>query len=244
MITSTVLVPELPKIYNSIKEILDAGYKILWYARTTFFFSESYFGKSFESRGIPFYKVKHYFETVPSHLQENVTTHAAYLAKTFALLVFTRSLNMWIRGIEQNLANRTTEKQGKLDRYSFHAVPDIIASLPFFEDFHVVNRDWMVETLERIRESGLDNKWDDWSNWAYKFHMEDIGSYQKTSNYIDINNLYAIFLCWAGLNGFAGLMCLLEYESSVITFKLHFHCIYVLRYMVKKSAIQRLFNKI
>ncbi len=242
VITSTVLVPELPKVYKSIKEILDAGYKILWYARTTFFTPESYFGKSFESRGIPFYKVKQYFETVPSHLKENVTTHGIYLAQKFALLVFTNSLNMWIRGIEQSLANVTVPgREGRLDKYSCHAVPDIIASLPFFEDFHVVNRDWMLETLERIRESGLDNKWDSWSNWAYKFHMkydmENIGSYRKTSSYIDMDNLYAVFLCWTGLSAIAGFVCLLECASGLVIFKLHFKCIYTLTNMIKKSTI-------
>ncbi len=229
VLTSTILVPEPPSFYNSIKEILDAGYKILWYPKTMHFPPESYFGKNLENRGLTSNEIGNYFETVPSHLQENVTTHATYLVQKYALFVGANSANMWIHGIEQHLANKTVlEKQERLDRYSCHAIPDIMDSLPFFVNLHVVNRDWILETLESLRENGLDIRWDIWSDWAYKFHMKYEMEIKKTGNlrskneYIDSKNLYAIFLFWAASSAFAGLICLSECVSSLRIFKFNF----------------------
>lgn len=209
--------------------ILEFGFKIIWYY-STFFLPEDYFGKSFETRGISSNKIKNYFETVPSHIQDNVTSHGFYLVQKFALLVGTNLANMMIRGIEQYLANKTvSEKQGWVDPYSCYAIPDIMDNLPFFLDLHLVNRDWILETLESLRENGLENKWDAWSNWAYRFYMkydmEDIGSYKKKSNDIGLHNLYAVFLFWVGLSAIAGLIFLCEYTFGQTTIKLQLPCI-------------------
>lgn len=99
---------------------------------------------------------------------------------------------------------------------------------PSYYYWHVlgVNRPWLLLSMQRMKQAGLEAKWNDWSTWAARMHHKlYLGGDRSTteSEYINGSQLFCIFLLLIYLEVLGLLVlffeCLSIYNLSFLKFK-------------------------
>lgn len=208
MLVSLVVAPEIFPTFQTIKEILLAGYKILWWVRgyTT---PETWYGQDLLRWGLSIQQINTSFYIYASARQPNICQKAEILEQAVAAFSYSGNVQFTIQGLERCMSSCGQKK-------SCYSVPDQILGLPIFWEIHGITRIWLLETLERLREGGLKDRWDQWSQYNYKLLNKFFDNYQSSLvrnnrfDQIDLSKIVAIGIVWTTLNLIAVLVFILE----------------------------------
>lgn len=224
-LVSLTVAPPTFTTFQSIKEALEAGYKIIWWDKTVTATAEEWLGQDLEMRGITKEQISTSFYTI---YDENPPTNCRYaelLSTQYTLLKGTQKIQVLLQRLENCLLNLGRNNK-------CFSVPDAILNLPFYWDLHGINGVWMLETLERFCENGLKNQWNDWSTWNYKRFVGYFEGVSMNRNFdeINLNKLTVIFFGWA-------LSCL----ASIVVFVLeqYKNRIILLLFALKRVRIKK-----
>ncbi len=163
-ILSGVLQAPEPTKYLSLASILSRGYKIIWFNKTTFVPPEVEFESLFK-----LYRLSHLlnssFHEIKSEMP-SVKIKALYLSEKYVTISDNSILTVELPHFE----NQIKEDSGKEARCFI--LPESIEHSPSFWEIFTVNRYWLMKSVNRMRESGLTEKWNHWALWALKLHSK------------------------------------------------------------------------
>ncbi len=158
-IVSVVTVPPPPKVVKSLSEALQFGFKFIWdsrnYAGATF---ETIFGPEYKSLGV-YHLIND--SSVPGDWPMFWTTRFVEEKLMFAMY----DVNVIPHtAIIQNGAEVAFQKKNVA---VCHTIPDSVHKHFDIWEMRVSNRRWLLLSAERLGESGLMEKWEEWANLAY-----------------------------------------------------------------------------
>jgi len=200
-ITSLMVVPVAPQPIQNLKEILDIGYKFVVIDDVDFPHILKTYEEDFRQFNVSdrlntsFYHVPNIeaFTLAIKYLADAKTKYAAVAEQDnefYSVLLFNTH-------ISTKLGDGTMECQ---------YVSKGIRPASIFRIFYTINRYWLFQTLQQIKDAGLDAKWKDWFDWEC-FFAEQV----RTRGYeggglglIEMAKFTPIFVLWAfvGLIGF------------------------------------------
>lgn len=208
MLVSLAVVPPLPKTFQSIKEILLSGYKIIWWERN-FTPPERWYGPDLEMRGLSKEQIENAFYKYNDVEPPSFCRRAELLLNnTKVSFGFTKTITYTIQTFQQCM-----KAMGHHNKC--YAVPDSVPGLPIFLDLNGIAREWFRATLETLRESGIKNAWNRWSDFNFKifFKHTDLDSkHPNPSNYepIDLGSLFIIFTMLFSFNAYSMFVMIIE----------------------------------
>lgn len=107
--------------------------------------------------------------------------------------------------------NKRLELYGKTDESNLFcsAIPEYIGLERWFVEIYTTNRHWLFQTVTRIWQNGLQQKWDGWSIWLIGINDKNL-----TANYVfPVTQEYIHFRKIAAVVVFHAMLCIL---ASVI----------------------------
>ncbi len=208
-ITSLVTVPNNGKTLNNLHDVIEFGYTIIWSRDTSLSLPHKRFYIDFQLYGV-----------------------ANKINNSFLLISGRQSLFLARSGKLESYALITSEKLIERDKGNTektireHSVSNITAKCNIVpEGFHQksyhwvvsgVNLPWLILSMERIKQAGLNNKWEDWSVLANKlYHKTLLGTKDSAleSDNINSTHLVGIFLLGIFANVFGVIVLFCEYIS-------------------------------
>jgi len=166
-ITSLMVVPTVLKPFQSLKEMLDAGYKIM----VNFNFDLPTMIKAYED-DFRFRNLSDRLNSSFHRRKENYITDAEYLEnnKTNYALIAQEDVELYF-----NLKFTITfkEKFG-VGAVKCQSVSESIRPVYIFRVFYTVIRYCLLQTLKRIKNAGLDTRWRQWFYWQCIFAEKSI----------------------------------------------------------------------
>ncbi|CAL8088357.1 unnamed protein product [Orchesella dallaii] len=165
VITSCVTAPLPAKAYENLKELLDGGYKILWFSHYS---SLPYgaFERDFVTLGIP-HKINSSFHEVPG-TNVSIRRKSRYLSKKFAIIDDSRTADTSRIGIQMTIKKEVlTDKSIDLQ---CHKVKKKSRPRLLHWEIYTMNRHWLIKSLQRLEDSGLPARWDEWANWNFRIN--------------------------------------------------------------------------
>ncbi|CAL8070106.1 unnamed protein product [Orchesella dallaii] len=212
-LTSIITVFLPPKGLDTVKQFLEAGYKILSVSTPASLPAEYHYAQDFKRLQLPIEKAFHTVHNV------NVTT-------VDDLLVFMAGKNARYGFIHPtSIMKSTTRYATKV----FQTINNALSTCFALQDtFHKTetnlvikteNKQHLTTTLHRIVASGLDFKWDQWSEWH--FMLTEMLLEQHTpaqSDVIDIRKFASMFFVWISFIVFC--LGVFAVETGVFTFLL------------------------
>ncbi|CAL8092305.1 unnamed protein product [Orchesella dallaii] len=151
-----------PRRIETLEELLDLGYKIL----NSVGYPEKKYEMDFKLSNVvdrintSFY----YVSPVPLDISGSIG-FSKYLKKSnekqrFAAIASDLSLHNHKSVYQQEIID-----QGGSPNTKCHHVPQRISKSILFSDIYTVNMYWLKQSLSKMREAGLKDKWDEWSLW-------------------------------------------------------------------------------
>lgn len=157
-ITSLVSLPAKEEYFESLKDLLDHGYKILSFAKSpNMKFKSSAYLPQFRSAG--------YVDKIDTSILEidemyNGDTAAHHLQNSKCAVPYDEDLlDTFIKEMEERIHRQEI-------RFKCHFTKESIRQGFRFWTVRTTDRYRVIETLNTFKESGLDIIWDRWSEWA------------------------------------------------------------------------------
>ncbi|CAL8121200.1 unnamed protein product [Orchesella dallaii] len=200
-ILSIISVPPPVIGFQTLKNLLDAKYKICWPKRLTSKSPDEMLQFDFEVLGLS-NKINTTF-----HIMENATKFVEIVAE---MVRKGNKLAMWeLSSTSERKLKELRHEFGlrKISSYCFIVKQTLNIRLYFWK-INTENRYWIIRTLERLVESGINSQWNKWSDWGSLVKLKllndtDIGGHSSdTSNptYISLNELLIVFIMWVVLS--------------------------------------------
>ncbi len=212
-ITSVEVSPTPQRIFGTLQEALENGYKFRW-GKSNF---TNYYMWDFKTLGI-YHMINISYRKVSG---KYFTNNAKFITEKFLFPAYDVNLDVNKLHLRRNMENAPNLGQRKIQCHTinqgFHF---------FFEVWEMVaqNREWVFKSAARIRESGLPRKWDEWANTAYFIHINEnrgvksqalLSNVEIKNDGINIGKFMVPFMCWAGLSVIATFVCLLECKNDL-----------------------------
>ncbi|CAL8070114.1 unnamed protein product [Orchesella dallaii] len=189
-LTSIITVFLPPKGLDTMKQFLDAGFKILFVPTTAALPAEHEFAQDFKRLRLPIEKAFHTVHNV------NVTT-------VDDLLLFMAGNNRYgfthkTSLIKSTIGYATSFLQTIYDPSSTcFVLHDTLQKTEINWIFKTENKQHLTTTLNRIVTSGLYFKWDEWSEWNFMLKKMLLEQHTPAqSDVIDIRKFASIFFVW------------------------------------------------
>lgn len=211
MITSILIIPDKPSLYRSLKDMLDDGLKIVDHKRPDYV--EYFYMLDFQLAGISSYLLN-YFILINGN--DDVKSRLHYLAspqgEKYAALMSSSSLEEDHYRYSMEVVNSS----GQLDVSCNYLEKPLNPNFIFWLS-KMTNEHWILETLQRIRDVGLDYAWDNWVKELIMLRRKL--KYQKIeqriimgrkSDVIDLREIGAICIFCCGMCGLAILSLFTE----------------------------------
>lgn len=152
-----VVIPRI-FIFQSVKEFLADGYKVLWFRASTS--TSDWYKHDLMMKGVLEKDVLEYFRGIGSDTYAPPTCEVRkILDGKFALIMSVTKI--------VSTSQELKRCRGR-DYIDCYPVPDDLMGLPFLWEIHTKNRNWIKETLERTRQTGLMERWNEWAKFSFK----------------------------------------------------------------------------
>jgi len=199
-LTSLITAPTKPASIQTVSELLEKGYKIIYLQKLFALPVETKYEHDWKLLGLKD-RINNSF-----YVLENAT-----LAEEAAVEMAKGKLAALA---ETSVAEMTRAYyKTKLKKFSPYfrciVLEQTIAPQHFYWNLRTENQHWLWITILRMKESGIANKWDEWSAW-YVFlkskWMPD--NFKKRSTYIGYGDILSIELVYFGITiAFTGVLC-------------------------------------
>ncbi|CAL8116186.1 unnamed protein product [Orchesella dallaii] len=149
-ITSLMVSPPVWVGYQSLKQILEDGYKIIIENSTEYkidLYDETFKRMDLHSKMNNSFRFVSEFGDVPSRVK-----YLTNFSEKNTIIQDSDSAVHSKFGFEKKLVNQNV---------SCHIVPEKVVPSPSFRIFYTVNRYWMMINVQRMKDAGLDVKWED-----------------------------------------------------------------------------------
>lgn len=100
------------------------------------------------------------------------------------------------------------------------ALPESIEHSPSFWEMFTVNRNWLMKSVTRMRESGLTEKWDHWAHWANKLITRTFAKRNHNSDTINLNTFLFPLLIYSVVCGIGIIIFVYEFVKTCKRFDL------------------------
>ncbi|CAL8132258.1 unnamed protein product [Orchesella dallaii] len=204
-ILSLVVTQRSPGTIDSLKELVELGFKLLIFPKVKYTFDEqkrNYWLDFKMSKALGKFNDSFYL------VSERISKQNAFMkylncqnGGQYAALFWSRFSNLRIRTLKHSI-----KKRGGSENTRCYHVPQPLFPNIALSEIYTVNKYWLMTTLRRLADSGLPNKWENWSvNLAIhsqKLKSRAIKTKRRTKighNPINLNNLVVIFNIWIDL---------------------------------------------
>lgn len=196
IILSRVVLSPKPTKYLNLASILSDEYKIVWFNKTVFLPPQMEFEGFFK-----LHRLNHLLNSSFHEIKLKMPylqTKAHYLA--LKNMIFSDESNL---PYQLPYFEKTIKFDTEKDTRCF-TLPEQIESSPSFWEIYTLNRYWLMKSINRMRESGLTEKWDYCSNWANKLESKLFGERDHQSDTITLLTfsfplIILTFMCDSGV---------------------------------------------
>ncbi|CAL8136700.1 unnamed protein product [Orchesella dallaii] len=157
-LTSIITVTEIPKGFLTIKELLQADYKILFNSARALDSVEEIYGNEFKRLGL---SIKGAFERFDLSNLDSVLQKLQEKDGRFAFITETSMSNYYAALSIAKLRNGNITKSD----FTCYVVKQILSQAQCHTVLETENQYWIYVTMQRIRAAGLQHKWIEWSEW-------------------------------------------------------------------------------
>lgn len=187
--------------FESLKEILDAGYKVVYFQHSKLPNFRNYIFHEYESafriRGIENKLNNETFYFVNEKYSSN--TLAGFLVQKFVYLFNKMGWDVSLNHAVSELVHA----KGHLYKNALcKHIPERLNNRLLFSFMSTVNRHWLRETLLRIQMSGLLELWDEWRRW--KLDVKSWVKYRQKPPMMTNDSIDGLKLC--PVYAFVGVM--------------------------------------
>lgn len=170
IITSLAIAPDKPQVYQTIKQLLDNDYKILWFdSENNFNGTVKLLEYKFREMGY-FHQIRESFKLYPPG---QPLPNYSLLANLDGKNKYAKIVPATILHFMQHSNQKEVVQQTKDFRALCHYIPEPLMPGLRFWDVTAINRHWIKETMQIFLESGLAAKWDAWVEWAAQNNNRD-----------------------------------------------------------------------
>lgn len=162
-ITSLVTIATPVDHHETLKDAVSDGYKILWLSNSVRTPEDEY-GKIFRVQNIK-PGISESFELYnQSYNLEQLAVD--FISKKFMYISTTTYVFQHL--VESKLAIRRhlVKQNDSGNGFDCHTTHEKLHQFHSFKEFNTINRHWLVQSVSRMRESGLINEWEHLQNWA------------------------------------------------------------------------------
>jgi len=193
---SIITVVSPPKVLETLRELLDAGFKIIWLVKLapgiqpfTYYDIEFQINKLLPRVNDSFFMLENV--TQMHEIVETMETSKQKLAMTNEI-----SLADYI------LKDARNELLSKWPSVQCFTLKQTLNRRAFFWKVNTENSYWIQKILMKIVESGLSIQWDEWSNWsaAKRFRVPSAAPATGLQpDYIVLDKILAVMVAWSVL---------------------------------------------
>ncbi len=214
-ITSVIAVSLPPALHHSVRNILEAGYKIIWYSTPGDYqppFTDLY-TETFKLKGI-YNRFNQSFKII-NYLVANPYNFATLLVQKLGLPIAEFNFGFMKELLEQH-TNRITGS----NQVQFYSVTEPLKEQPRFWEIHLINKYWLAQSLVSMQEAGLVLIWNTWSTYRYKLNW---GAFKSNNNnvgilkddQINLQKFMPCVWCWVSLLISSFAVLLMENDNRV-----------------------------
>lgn len=195
------------EIYKEVTDMINDGYKILDYATEQTSSPEERF-KNYFTRNQILPKLNSSFFKIPA--LHNVEVLLLYLSKKVLAVLRSDRIDIF-----ESLLVFFALVMGETN-LKCYTVPEQIFQDHIFYEMVVVNQFWLVQTLNLLKESGLDETWNTWATWSFllsrgdhRLHdeMNSLARINYEEIFIDLRKLYFIIV-----------ICMVLFALTIVVF--------------------------
>ncbi|CAL8076517.1 unnamed protein product [Orchesella dallaii] len=212
-ILSLVVTEEPELAFDSLKAFVEAGFKIIWPSNST----PGHYFMDFASAGIG-EKFNESFHLLPGN-HWNWETWDAETVRRMKIFNGTVKYGSIILGKDIRRKQRWIQQQvgeGSWNVKCYFVPPPLHPHTNVWE-VRTMNMRWIMESLQRLENSGLSAKWDEWADRVASLNLKlnpDISKVSKkielVANGITFVNLSIVFVCFFGVLVLASLFLIIE----------------------------------
>jgi len=205
-ITSLMVIPSMSKPIQNLKELLDAGYKLVVSGAPLWITMETH-KQDFRLFNISD-RLNSSFHNVPNIEDTSIARDFLADTKTKFATIKDENLEFVYRNRFGSIVNHQL-KDGTIKCLSVH---ESIRPVSVLRIFYTVNRYWMFKTLQRIKHAGLDAKWKEVFDWE-NYHTEKIGTRGLVDGgigLIEMTKFAPILALWALVGALAFIIFIFE----------------------------------
>ncbi|CAL8136642.1 unnamed protein product [Orchesella dallaii] len=219
-LTSIITVTEIPKGFLTIKELLQADYKILFNSVSALDSEEETYGNEFKRLGL---SIKGAFERFDLTNLDSVLQKLQEKDGLFAFITKTSMSNYYAALSIAKL------QDGNVTRRDFtcYVVKQMLSQTQSHTILETENQYWIYVTTQRIRAAGLQHKWNEWSEWHSMLISKLFGQeFRPGPDFVDRPKFLAMLIVWGILILVSMLAFCLEIE---VVQRISFKCIQLIR---------------
>ncbi|CAL8143528.1 unnamed protein product [Orchesella dallaii] len=200
VITSCTTISFHSKPFENLKELLDNGYKLLWYSYFYPHPNRTLEKAEFERAGELNRLNNSYYEVRGNH--SSIDTHSFYLKnknnKKFAILQDSATVNTLQAAIQKTInSGLDADLESRC-----HIIQQKLCSSVNFWELYSMNRYWLMKTLLRLQDSGLMKKWDDWFTLVLRLKGRCWVSPERyRSEFIELPQIMSVLILLTSLCG-------------------------------------------
>jgi len=189
-ITSLMVVPSTPKPIENLKVLLEAGYKIIDRFGDTLDIVMSALKEDFRQINMTD-KLNSSFHYVPN--QKVATKLLADRKTKYSVIVEGNQESIELMYYSRVLNNRLGS-----GAVNCQAVTMAVKPASYFRIFYTANRHWLFQTLQRIKDAGLDAKWQEYYTWNRLMREMTKARHflERGEGLIEISKFTPVFLMW------------------------------------------------
>ncbi|CAL8143530.1 unnamed protein product [Orchesella dallaii] len=212
VITSCTTVSFYSKPFANLNELLDSSYKILWYSYFEPHPSHTKDKVEFERAGLLDRLEDSYYEIRGNNM--SIETHSFYFKnehlKNYAILEDSANVDTFQAAIQTTINSGL----GGKSESRCHIIEQKLCSGVNVWELYSMNRYWIMETLLRLQDSGLSEKWESWSVWILRLKGRYwVSPKHYRSDFIVLSQIVPVIILWASLSGIAFGVFLFEFRE-------------------------------
>ncbi|CAL8128876.1 unnamed protein product [Orchesella dallaii] len=210
-LTSIIAVPDEPKQFGTVKELLQSHYKI---AYSSLQHLHQDLAQDFLQSGIDERMLVNSFFQIPRDMlstdlfRMKVRNHVngTKIASTSS----TSRAKSWAMQLK---------KATKASNLRCFIVPQQFFMMMIHWKINTENRYWIMQTIQKLHASGLFQIWDDWSTWSFSLEKKMLQEeeHEYAPDYIGTSEVLGMAIFIGVLLGFSGLVFLYEIRKVLLT---------------------------